>query len=201
MDNPRLYTLTVASTPSKFVWIQVAKTGTRSVLAVLRQNVKVFELEESYRTPLQPRKYDQHFKFTFVRNPYDRLISGWMDKIVNGGDGGGVKDEALRDRLKDLDFFVDWLTNQDPADLNIHYRPQHLLVPEELDFIGRTETLTKDLALVLSHIGLSKGIPIPHRNKSGSDPALLRDAKPSTLDKVNRLLEPDFKRFGYAMRD
>lgn len=201
MANQRLYTLTAASIPSKFVWIQVAKTGTRSVISVLRKNISTFDLEESYREQLPPAKYADHFKFTFVRNPYDRLISGWMDKIVNGAPGGGVRDEKLRERLRDLDVFVDWLTDHDPADLNIHFRPQTLLVPEEVDFVGRTESLTQDLRLVLSHIGLPKGISIPHRNKSGSDPVLLRDAKPGTFDKVNRLLEPDFKRFGYAMRD
>lgn len=201
MTNPRLYTLTAASTPSKFVWIQVAKTGTRSILAVLRQNITAFDLEESYRKPLPPRKYAEHFKFTFVRNPYDRLISGWMDKIVNGAPGGGIRDEALREKLKDLNMFVDWLTDHDPADLNIHYRPQDLLVPEEVNFVGRTESLNKDLALVLSHIGLPKGISIPHRNKTGAGSVSLRDAKPGTLDKINRLLEPDFRRFGYAMRE
>ena len=199
MLEKRLYSLTAASTPSKFVWIRVPKTGTRTILALLREQIAFFDIEQGFKKPMPHLRYHDHFKFTFVRNPYARLISGWKDKVVLGGSGGGIHKPELLERFQDFDVFVDWLVEHDPADLNPHFRPQSLLVPDEVDFVGRTETLNQDLKLVLKHIGLPVDLSIPHHNKSGPAGFSIADVAGETLEKINLLLEPDFKRFGYAM--
>lgn len=201
MSDAARYNITTGCRPSPFIWFRVAKTGTRTVLNVLRDEGVGFDIEQGHHEPAPRSAYPEHFSFTFVRNPYARLISGWTDKVINEAPGGGLKAVTFPERLRDFDQFVAWLVDQDPAAINIHFRPQSFLVPAEVDFIGRTETLAHDLGAVLSRIGLQADRKIPRKNASGPSPLSMRDVTPRTRDSIDRLYRPDFERFGYAMLD
>ncbi|MHA7887747.1 sulfotransferase family protein [Roseicyclus sp.] len=201
MADPALYNITTGRHPSPFLWFRVAKTGTRTVLNVLRVAGVRFDIEQGFHKPVSRSDYAHHFSFTFVRDPYARLISGWTDKVVNAAPGGALEAVECPERLLDFDQFVAWLSNQDPAAINIHFRPQSLLVPSEVDFIGRTETLARDLRFVLSRIGLQADRTIPRKNASGPPPLTIQDVTRDTRDRINRLYCGDFERFGYAMSD
>jgi hypothetical protein len=201
MSDVMLYNITTGRRPSPFIWFRVAKTGTRTVLKVLRDEGVDFDIEQGFHKPAPRSAYADHFSFTFVRNPYDRLISGWTDKVLNAAPGGGLKAVKFPELLRDFDYFVAWLVDQDPAAINIHFRPQSLLVLAELDFIGQTEALARDLRLVLSRLGLQADRNIPRKNASGPPPLSMRDVTAGTRDCINRLYHSDFERFGYAMLD
>lgn len=201
MSNVAHYNITTGSRPSPFIWFRVAKTGTRTVLNVLRDEGVGFDIEQGFNEPVPCYAYPKHFSFTFVRNPYARLISAWTDKVINAAPGGGLKAVPSPERLRDFDEFVDWLMDQDPAAINIHFRPQSLLLPAKIDFIGRTETLAHDLRAVLSRIGLQADRKIPRKNASGPSPLSMRDVNPRTRDRIDRLYRSDFERFGYATQD
>lgn len=195
-EVPR-YNITTGRAGCDFIWYRVAKTGTRSVFAALRDRDVSFDMENGFQRPVPAGKYAGHFSFTFVRNPYARLVSGWQDKIIRGAGSDDLL--ALRERLKDFDVFVEWLAGQDPATVDIHFRPQSLLVPAELDFIGRTETLEDDLRSVLSQTGLDGDHEIPHRNASGKAWITAERMRPATRAQINELFAGDFERFGYPM--
>jgi hypothetical protein len=201
MSDVVLYNITTGRRPSPFIWFRTAKTGTRTVLKVLRDEGVDFDIEQGFNEPAPRSAYADHFSFTFVRNPYDRLISGWTDKVLNAAPGGGLKAAKFPELLRDFDYFVAWLVDQNPAAINIHFRSQSLLVPAELDFIGRTETLARDLGLVLSRLGLQADRNIPRKNASGPPPLSMRDVTAGTRDCINRLYRSDFERFCYAMLD
>jgi hypothetical protein len=201
MPAAKRYNVTIGRLPVQFVWFRVAKVGTRSILAALKPRVTEFEVEQGYSTLYRPKRYSDHFKFAFVRSPYARIVSGWADKIVREAQGGGVKDPDLRERLKDFPYFIDWLTSQEASETNIHYRPQSLLVPDEVDFIGRMERFEPDLRLVFRHVGLGDLDTVPRHNKSGTPPQVLKDASPDTSRKITEFYRGDFERFGYAPRD
>ena len=61
--------------------------------------------------------------FSFVRDPYARIVSGWHDKIVNRGPGGGNLKPDEREKLLNFGDFVHWVSQQDPVSINKHYRP------------------------------------------------------------------------------
>lgn len=199
MSNVALYNITTGRQPRPFIWFRVAKTGTRTVLKVLRDEGVNFDIEQDFQTPAPRSIYSDHFSFTFVRNPYDRLISGWTDKVLNAAPGGGLKAIKTPESLRNFDYFVAWLVDQDPAAINIHFRPQSRLVPTKLDFIGQTETLATDLGLVLSRLGLQADRYIPRKNASGPRQLSMKDVTAATRDSINRLYSSDFERFGYAI--
>jgi hypothetical protein len=95
----------------------------------------------------------ESFKFTFVRHPYARVLSAYLDKIATGRPEFrrivGLDDRPLS--------FAAFLHRLDDGYLtaNIHWAPQTVIValpPDRLDFVGRVESLDADLAQVLDRI-------------------------------------------------
>lgn len=115
----------------------------------------------------------RYFKYAFVRDPYSRILSCYMDKFRN-------KDEKYREseyraflaalygwrtiRFLDTDrepppsftAFVDEVSKQSPGSMNDHWMPQTLLCgfgEMPYDFVGRLESLETDAKYVFHRIG------------------------------------------------
>ena len=102
---------------------------------------------------------DNVFSFVFVRNPWTRLISCYQDKIVQ------LRPRVYPDFIKiypGIPFnrmsFADFVrfVCRVPDDLcNLHFRPQLACFnPQEVDFTGRVEQFSDDLAYVIKHLSL-----------------------------------------------
>jgi len=93
------------------------------------------------------------YKFTFVRNPFSRVLSAYLDKVVSGNPKIrrylGIDDREIS--------FLEFLKRLDDGYLtaNIHWAPQAYIVtlpPAKLDFVGRIETLEVDLQQVMARV-------------------------------------------------
>ena len=80
IPSSRKYNLTICDNP-KFVWFRNAKAATRSTLEALSHTKIKLTAEQARQCYYSPQKYNDYFKFAFVRNPWDRLVSGWHNKI------------------------------------------------------------------------------------------------------------------------
>jgi hypothetical protein len=104
--------------------------------------------------------FDSYFKFAFVRNPWDRLLSAW-EFLQRGGFHAADARWAQRhlSRYEDFDAFVrGWVTPENVA-ASVHFRPQtdFLHLPEGgsgVDFIGRYENLETDFRKVCEQLGI-----------------------------------------------
>ncbi|MCW5519953.1 sulfotransferase family 2 domain-containing protein [Aureitalea sp. L0-47] len=99
--------------------------------------------------------YDAYFTFSFVRNPYNRLLSvynylGYF-KIISFS---AFMNKVVKSRLEESDFF--YATQYDYL-----FDGEKLLV----DYVGKLENLAEDMKFVLSKTGLESH-EIPHVNKS-----------------------------------
>jgi hypothetical protein len=157
-------------------------------------------------------------RFSFVRNPYARLVSCWADKFQDKPLAPGrsrLIDDYLASR-RDIDAtlpagadqtlsfeqFVTFAAASASLRLDPHLQLQDdiLSMPGiALDFIGRTESFDADFARVLHHIGVSDAIkgeshtrlnPSHHRQWPDYYTASLASA-------VHRAYQRDFDRFGY----
>lgn len=198
LGRPR-YSITVGSAPSPFVWFRVAKAGTRSTLKALRDSKAVFEIENGYKLPVRAQDYPGYFRFTFVRNPYSRLLSAWRDKVLKPDAAIPARDPELGAELSDFARFVEWICDQDPAQINIHFRPQARLVPPEIDFVGRMETFEADLRNVFDRIHLGNLENVPHGNRTAKANRVEPEVTPSIQGAITKYYEDDFRRFGYTM--
>jgi len=122
--------------------------------------------------------YKNYFYFTFVRNPYDRLVSCYVDKVhrpalLNREDylfSSGEYKEFLN-RYGKLDFkqmsfgdFVEFVTRIPDRHCNRHFMPQHYLVdPDKVDFIGHLENFDRDFLHLRKQVGLPDDAPYPEK--------------------------------------
>ena len=164
-----------------FLFVAIQKTGTTSIETILKnQNYDVFSSKiysqiawEFGSQSIEPKKmnfkhnsavmlkaypllynrWDNIFKFCFVRNPWDWLVSHYFFQIKN----------------KEVEFtidFKDWLYNSRPIWQGI---TQFDCLSQEgkiiVDCIGRFENLQNDFDSICSKIGIPK-IELPYHNQT-----------------------------------
>jgi hypothetical protein len=101
--------------------------------------------------------------------------------------------------MADFGYFAEWLVDQRPRTVNIHFRRQSLLVPRDVDHIGHIESFDHDLRRILTDIGFHGIEDIPHRNRYKA-PDLPSLFTPRVLRLLNEYYERDFERFGYILK-
>ena len=169
-----------------------------------RQHPKYQFLRPLFLSPNEVNRLEQEaYKFTFVRDPYSRALSAYLDKV------GRRRHQGLR--------FLQWAERHNQPQsflgfcrylqagglfLDMHWAPQVeiLCLPlERFDFIGRVEQLDRDLAQVLQHLyGVTASRPTPRAGTHTRASERLKEAYgPEERAIVNRLYAADFEQLGY----
>lgn len=143
------------------IFIHIPKTAGVSVNAALfGANTGFHRTIAGYQAIFSRSEFARYFKFTFVRNPWDRLASAYFFLK-----GGGLHDGDRRWAARHLapydsfDAFVHGWVTSDNILLGKHFAPQadYLCLPgkqtTELDFIGFFENLHDDYEYVREALG------------------------------------------------
>lgn len=145
----------------KAFFIHIPKTGGHTVSAVLggfHQNRTIKHgrhIDPNRYAELYPKEWGSYYKFTFVRNPWDRFISFFSSRTH----GSNLReDDALFMEVKDqFTSFVKSL--QKERNTHIKFTPQTRWLLSNgtsypIDFIGRVENFDNDMNTVLSELNL-----------------------------------------------
>lgn len=147
---------------------------------------------------------DEFFKFTFVRNPYTRTLSSFIDKVLNATDDARkyYRNAANLPLDSEPTFteFVAQIAEHEPRRMDKHWRPQSYQSLSEfipLDFVGKVENLERDFAQVMNRIGVESELQsvAPHQTNALENFQKHCDAE--TAQSVSRLFRRDFEVFGY----
>lgn len=144
-DGPA-YNITASGKPA-FTWFRIAKCGTRTLLSAFEHTCRL-DMNGSL-LPYDPKRHASRFKFCMIRNPWDRLVSCYADKVVGKLAFGDCWD-------RDFDFFVRWCRAQDLDTCNRHIRRQATLFPvTDIDYVARFENFAGEFNfLVNEKLGL-----------------------------------------------
>ena len=151
---------------------------------------------------LYPDKFNKYFKFTFVRNPYSRLVSAYF-YLSRGGMGNSYDTEIFKKYFEHKkEDFVSFCRNSLSEELIkdvVHFEPQHKFLCDDdmnilLDFIGKQENFVKDAKKVFKTIGL----PYEHRHSLGSNNKHFSEYYTNDIQqKVFNLYKLDFELLSY----
>lgn len=155
----------------KCVFIHIPKVAGASI----RRGI----FQENYVGPVfdkLPSGWENLFKFCFVRNPYDRIISAWK-MFTTGMENSkwGYQQKNLLPNLSFEDFLNIATNNQIDFAKRTGYNSiiRHHTIPQThsyhcfpyADFIGRFESLDDDFKVIAKKINLPK-VNFPHWNKT-----------------------------------
>jgi hypothetical protein len=115
---------------------------------------------KNYETLGELLRSDEYFKFCFIRNPYSRLLSCYLNKFTseNSHFDDWAKSIELDSNLPiSFEDFVTALTKGSNLQVNGHWAPQTELLGFDVngfkfDFIGRMDDFTADFELVKNKI-------------------------------------------------
>lgn len=111
-----------------------------------------------------PQECKVYFKFTFVRNPWDRLVSTFFDKTKHViGTQWELPQYAKYEHYTFKEFVRD-LSDQILSERHVRTQISLLGSMKNVDFIGKFESLQEDFERVCSRIGISCE-ELPHHNK------------------------------------
>ena len=210
----------VVSDLKEFIFCHIPKTGGGSVRKTLWPHCGE-QIETSagsvvtgqYLRPHLPmrlgqkilgeNRFKEYFKFSFVRNPWDRFESFYYFIHQN-------KAHARHEEVRKLSFsaFIDKVVSTPLGGIfpKGRFRTQKdFLYDKEnnllVDFVGRFETLQKDLDSVSDKLGIeSLKLPEQHVHKTDHE-RYTNYYNASTREKIARADKSDIKTFGYKFGD
>lgn len=165
-----------------------------------RQHVTANETKKHYASEKQ---WNEYFKFTIVRNPFERLVSSY----------NFVCSKAQPSDSRDLLLFKHFVFRTGPFKKKLnpnltHYRGNryHQIKPSVeyiyennnllVDYVGRFENLENEWDFICEKLGTN--IKLPHRNKNNRKDKHYRDYyNDETKDFVSQTYKKDLEIFGY----
>ena len=218
---------------NKFVFVHINKTGGTSIINMLKEFDDKAIIRKGhpflYRSvrPLirgkrgkalppilaQSDKFDNYFKFTFVRNPWDRMVSlyfhirrqaSWLPNGSAGRDAKIMVGQALRKMS-----FNDWILGEKEYSFKstMFIYPQLDWVLDQnqkigANFIGRLETFRKDFFYVCDKIKTQRPKVLRHsKNRRGRFnymvPPYWEHYNDESIEVVRNVYKKDIDYFGY----
>lgn len=223
--------LTIISHKYKFIFFGIPKVASRSFFNYfVKKQGKNFEIEWHEKRDVffeLKKSYPDYFTFSFVRDPWSRIVSCYKSKIEKAVIGKRARIHSFYKNLSPtmrFEDFCQWLLSPEGQDdvADRHWISQYLFVTNDngqmiCDFIGKYETLDDDWRQVcgtlnipyepldqkgfISAIGKNKNPEIIEENLSGirhNDSSQYYDDETKQI--IAKRYKKDFEVFGYDVK-
>ena len=139
--------------------------------------------------------FETFYKFAFVRNPWDRVVSqfAYMQQRPDLMDYVGMSQET------EFKAYLELIQQKE----HVQWMPQHRFLLDEdgtllVDQIGRLESLRTDFSSILAKLNLNKSAQLTHANRSDRQPIEKYYNDRETVEIVANIYSEDIKLFGYC---
>lgn len=188
----------------KCIFIHIPKNAGTSVLRSLGYGGGRQHCSYQYYLMSDSEKFHKFFKFTIVRNPYDRLVSGYWYMKNGGNKRSDMKfKEILDEQYPDFRSFVFGFLDKDRIHEIKIFNPQYIYLFDHydnlrVDFIARYESLADDFQVIAKRLNLDgKGLPIVNPSNKGDYREYYTDEK--VVQRVRYLYRKDFELLHYDL--
>ena len=148
------------------------------------------------------------WRFAFVRNPWDRLVSCYSEKIREDGDAENFVDGVSKILLSfnafhgsmTFDDFVDAATAIPDDQADPHWRSQYTFLVDRsdrlaMDFVGRFEHLNRDIRCIAGKLGCELNLRHLLMSRRGAYSGYYNAR---TRERVARRYERDISMFNFT---
>lgn len=205
----------------KFLYFVIPKCGSATLRTSLAPHADVGWPVSNYEQHLPVARFlqtpdaalfDDYFKFTFTRNPYDRIYSGYLqDRYASENYPRWTKEKKpifdeigddftayLRGHVSKADIHEDWRWICFCPMVDFAHRDGNSI----LDFVGKAEQLEQDMGELSVRLGIQIEKAADKNVRTGictARPKYLGFYDQEALEIVNDLYRDDFRSFGYEM--
>lgn len=188
----------------KAIFVHIPKSGGMSINKGLFGNYGAGHIPvKNYQLFMEKNDFDNFFKFTIVRNPWDRAYSAY-----NFLKTGGIteNDQLFAEKnilpFKDFeDFVLHGFSGKNQWN-GLHFTPQHKFVcdwegNQLVDYIGRFEHLAADYEFICEKLGLGPS-NLKHINKTKNSGTYKEAYTPEMKKKIGEVYAKDILLFDYT---
>ena len=146
---------------TRSIFVHIPKCAGISVSQALYGNIGGGHTSlDQYINVFEPQKFEDYFKFCFVRNPWDRLVSAYF--FLKSG-GFNSWDEIFFNqelsRFHDFNDFVLRWVNPENVMKYYHFMPQYIFIVDKffkvsVDYICYFENIDSDFEFICNKIGV-----------------------------------------------
>jgi len=188
---------------SNTIFVHITKSAGTSIAKSLYGSLPYHYTASQYQVIFGPKRFRKCFKYTFVRNPWDRIYSAFT--YLKGGGWNEDDKKWAEDNLSGIDdfnvFILDWLTPK-RLESHIHFWPQLKFLTDWkgkvlVDYIGHFETIELDFQAICLKTGLQGSLMHTNASNRNSYTDIYSEA---AIAKVAYLYKKDIASFGYTFR-
>jgi len=187
------------------VFIHIPKcagTSVRQALGASGSNRD--HIEAKIYLKANPSRFLKYYKFSFVRNPWDRLVSVYEYWRAGGNGTTDVYYQSLINEVGSFDNFVVNYLSMENIHSHLLLKPQYLFLydhREELmvDYVGRFEEMEKSFDVVARKLGVDPDLKVINKSKRSSYVDYYENDE--VREKVKRLYFKDIDLLGYGFGD
>ncbi|MEH6542889.1 MAG: sulfotransferase family protein [Porticoccaceae bacterium] len=223
-SKPPINYLCNLSNKYRYIYMETPKVG----CSTIKKNLHWMELGEDHVSSVHDKSASplfspgdsevnfkksvkSYFKFSFVRNPYARALSCYLDKVRLGrkkrySEMLGVSEEEA----VSFEAFLTRVSHQKTSEMDLHWIPLSVILTLnniEYDFVGRFENFENDLIKVIALVcernnistpdnGLYVARNSPHRTDASSLISEYMTERSGEL--IREIYRDDFELFGYS---
>tara|TARA_Y100000385_G_C13046150_1_gene617570 strand:- start:383 stop:1060 length:678 start_codon:yes stop_codon:yes gene_type:complete len=191
----------------KFIYFEVPKTGTSSLLALLRQHLELETMKGRYDF----LNHADYIRFAFVRNPWDRILSCYLNKIKQDKnfqskhftDGVMKKFHRFNAFYAGMPFteFLRAVAGIPDCDADGHFASQYTRLVQNKELVvthlARFENYQREVKHFLKMIGIEGDIELPHLNRTMKRMPYSGYYNAETIRLVEERYGEDIQRFEY----